>query len=115
MKQVIAYLGNAYLGIQCPVSAQQQYAQQSQTGQLVPWTVVNGSTINGGHCIVAVGYTAEGLLCVTWGTIVLVTWAFLTKYCDEAWALLTNEIVEHGADTFGLQTAKLAADLDALT
>ncbi|HTD49860.1 MAG TPA: hypothetical protein VK771_04630 [Acidimicrobiia bacterium] len=114
LMQVIAYLGNAYLGIACPVSAQQQFAMQVQTGQLVPWTVVNGSPIDGGHCIVAVGYTADGLLCVTWGGVVLVTWAFMAQYCDEAWAILSHEIVEHGADTFGLDTAKLQADLDAL-
>ncbi len=115
MMQVIAYLGNAYLGIACPESAQQQFAKQEQTGELVPWTVVNGSPIDGGHCIVAVGYTAEGLLCVTWGGVVLVTWPFVTTYCDEAWAILTREIVENGADTFGLKTAVLQADLDALT
>jgi len=114
LKQVIAYLGNAYLGIECPVSAQQQFVKQQQTGQLVPWTVVNGSSIDGGHCIVAVGYTAQGLLCVTWGDIVVVTWPFVAQYCDEAWAVLTHEIVEHGADTFGLDVAKLHADLDAL-
>jgi hypothetical protein len=114
LKQVIAYLGNAYLGIECPVSAQQQFVKQQQTGELVPWTVVNGSAIVGGHCIVAVGYTAQGLLCVTWGEIVVVTWPFVARYCDEAWALLTEEIVEHGSDTFGVLSAKLHADLDAL-
>jgi hypothetical protein len=113
-EQVIAFTGNAYLGIACPQSAQQQFAKQIQTGKLVPWTVVPGSTIAGGHCIVAVGYTAEGLLCVTWGGVVLVTWAFVTKYCDEGWALLTEELGEKGADTLGLDIAQLDADLDAL-
>jgi len=115
LEQVVAYLGNAYIGIDCPQSAQQQYAKQQQTGQLVPWTVVEDSPSVGGHCIVAVGYNAEGAFCVTWGTVVLVTWQFLTTYCDEAWAILTHEIVEHGSDTFGINTAKLQADLDALT
>jgi hypothetical protein len=112
--QVIAFTGNAYIGIACPQSAQQQFAKQVQTGQLVPWTVVTGSPIAGGHCIVAVGYTTEGLLCVSWGGVVLVTWAFVTKYCDEGWALLTQELGEKGGDTLGLDTAQLDADLDAL-
>jgi hypothetical protein len=112
--QVIAFTGNAYIGIACPQSAQQQFAKQVQTGQLVPWTVVKGSPIAGGHCIVAVGYTTEGLLCVSWGGVVLVTWAFITKYCDEGWALLTEELAEKGGDTLGLDTAQLDADLDAL-
>jgi hypothetical protein len=112
--QVIAFTGNAYIGISCPQSAQQQFAKQAKTGTLVPWTVVKGSPVAGGHCIVAVGYEAEGLLCVSWGGVVLVTWAFVTKYCDEGWAILTQELAEQGADTFGLDTAQLDADLDAL-
>jgi len=112
--QVIAFTGNAYLGIACPESAQQQFAKQTQTGTLVPWTVVKGSPIAGGHCIVAVGYTTQGLYCVTWGGVVLVTWAFVTKYCDEGWAIITQELSEKGGDTLGLDIAQLDADLDAL-
>lgn len=112
--QVIAYTGNAYLGIACPQSAQQQFSKQLQTGQLVPWTVVPGSQIEGGHCIVAVGYEAEGILCVTWGAIVLVTWAFLTKYCDEGWAIVSQELTEKGTDPLGLDIQQLDSDLNAL-
>jgi hypothetical protein len=112
--QVIAFTGSAYMGIACPESAQQQFAKQAQTGTLVPWTVVKGSPIAGGHCIVAVGYTPQGLYCVTWGGVVLVTWAFVTKYCDEGWAVITQELSEKGRDTFGLNTAQLDADLNAL-
>lgn len=114
LQQVIAYLGCAYLGINCPQSAQQQFAEQLQTGQLVPWTIVKGSRVAGGHCIVAVGYTSDGLLCVTWGGVVLVTWAFLQKYCDEAWAVFTEELAKKGGDDLGLNTEQLDADLDAL-
>jgi hypothetical protein len=112
--QVIAFTGNAYLGIACPQSAQQQFAKQMQTGKLVPWTVVADSTVAGGHCIVAVGYTEAGLYCVTWGAIVLVTWPFLTKYCDEGWALITEEIIDKRGDTLGLNVTELDADLNAL-
>jgi hypothetical protein len=113
-QQVIAFTGNAYMGIACPESAQQQFAKQSKTGQLVPWTVVKGSPIAGGHCIVAVGYTGDGLYCVTWGGVVLVTWPFVSKYCDEGWAVLSQEMAEKGADSFGLDTAQLDADLNHL-
>jgi hypothetical protein len=46
--------------------------------------------------------------------VVLVTWAFVTKYCDEGWAILTQELSEKGGDSLGLDTAQLNADLDAL-
>jgi len=113
-QQVVAFTGSAYIGINCPGSAQQQFAKQTSTGQLVPWTVVPGSKVEGGHCIVAVGYYTGGLLCVTWGAVVEVTWAFIHKYCDEAWALLTEEVAERGADPLGLDVALLTSDLDAL-
>ncbi|HTW08560.1 MAG TPA: hypothetical protein VME46_13670 [Acidimicrobiales bacterium] len=113
--QVVSFTGIAYLGIQCPRSAQQQYAKQCQSGQLVPWTVVPPSPIEGGHCIVAVGYTTAGLYCVTWGGVVLATWEFIARYCDEAWALISQELGEKGADTLGIDVGNLAADLDALS
>jgi hypothetical protein len=113
-QQVIAFTGSAYMGIACPESAQQQFAKQAKTGELVPWTVVKGSPIAGGHCIVAVGYTGQGLYCVTWGGVVLVTWPFVTKYCDEGWAVLTQELAEKGRDTLGLDTSQLDADLNDL-
>jgi hypothetical protein len=112
--QVVAFTGGIYLGINCPDSAQQQFSQQSQSGQLVPWTVVPGAQIEGGHCIVGVGYTAEGLYCVTWGAVVLVTWAFMTQYCDEGWALLSEELAEKGSDQFGLNVTQLQSDLNGL-
>lgn len=113
LQQGIAFLGAIYLGIACPESAQQQFAEQEQSGQLVPWTVVHGSPIAGGHCIVSVGYTSEGLLCVSWGSLVLVTWAFLRKFLEEAWAILSQALAEKGADTLGLDLAALKADLPA--
>jgi hypothetical protein len=114
LHQVIAFTGTAYLGIACPQSAQQQFAKQLRTGDLVPWTVVEGSPMAGGHCIVAVGYTTENLLCVSWGGVVLVTWDFVKKYCDEGWAVLTQELAETKGDTLGLDIAQLDADLDSL-
>lgn len=115
LKQGVAFLGGVYLGIECPDSAQQQFSEQEQTGQLVPWTVVHGAQIEGGHCIVAVGYNADGLYCVTWGSIVLVTWAFLAKYCEEAWAIISNELVEKGIDQLNINIAALEADLAKLS
>lgn len=111
LKQGVAFLGGVYLGIACPDSAQNQFAEQEQSGHMVPWTVVPGAQVEGGHCIDAVGFTADGLLCVTWGAIVEVTWAFLKKYCDEAWGIVSHELVEKTKDTLGIDVAKLQADL----
>ena len=112
LQQAIAFTGGAYLGIACPDSAQQQFAEQEQTGKIVPWTVVPGATIEGGHCIVAPGYVGlEGVWCITWGSVVLVTWDFIKRYCDEIWGIISHQLVEKGADTLGLQVAAIQGDL----
>ena len=105
LHQAIAFYGGSYLGIACPASAQEQF----QAGQ--PWTYVPDSPIEGGHCIDAVGYTSTGFLCVTWGAVVEVTYPFLAHYLSEAWAIISQELVERGSNTLGIDLATLQADL----
>lgn len=73
------------LGVQLPNSAKAQI----QTGQ--PWDVTTGSDSApgswGGHYVYVPGYTPSGPVCVTWGRKQQMTWAWLHKYCDEAYAI----------------------------
>lgn len=108
MHQAVAFYGGAYLGIQCPQSAQQQFADGK------PWTYVPGSPIEGGHAICAVGYTPTTLLCVSWGALVEVTYSFLAHFLDEAWVAVSHELVEHGNDGYGLDTQALLADIASI-
>ena len=41
----------------------------------------------GGDYIYVPGYTAQGPVCVTWGRKQQMTWAWLDKYYDEAYAI----------------------------
>lgn len=107
LHQSVAFYGGAYLGIACPQSAQQQFG----AGQ--PWTYVPGSPIEGGHCIVALGYTATAMLCATWGGIAEVTYPFLAHFLDEAWAVISEQFVQAGGGPT-LDLAALQADLDRL-
>ena len=88
--QAIAAYGVAYLGIQCPQSAQQDFAE----GQ--PWTYDPSSPIDGGHCIIAVGYDSQYVYCVSWGKTVKVTYPFLAAYLDEAWAMVPHQYLLAG-------------------
>lgn len=107
IRKAIAFYGGCYLGILCPESAQQQFAEHK------PWTD-EGEQTNDGHCIVAIGYDAHGNLeCATWGSIVTVTPGFLKAYLEEAWVILSDELVKAGKDTLGLNVAALKADLAA--
>lgn len=104
LHQAVAFYGGCYLGIECPESAQQQFA----AGQ--PWTYVPSSPIEGGHCIVALGYTPNGLLCATWGGVAEVTYPFLSHFLDESWCVISNQFVEAGKGPL-LDLATLQADL----
>jgi hypothetical protein len=87
------------LGLSLPKSAQNQI----QTGK--PWDVVTGPTSKpnswGGHYVLCPGYTKQGPVCVTWGQKQQITWAFVDKYCDEAYAIFD-----------AVKTAKLRAALN---
>ncbi len=73
------------LGVQLPKAAQGQI----QTGR--PWTVTTGPDAKpgswGGHYIYVPGYTPDGPVCVTWGRKQQMSWDWLDKYCDEAYAI----------------------------
>lgn len=105
LQQAVAFYGGAYLGIACPESAQQQFQANE------PWTYVPKSPVEGGHCIVALGYNHTAVLCATWGGIAEVTYPFLAHYLDEVWAIISEQFVQagHGPE---LDLATLQADLD---
>jgi hypothetical protein len=106
--QAVAFFGAAYLGVALPESAQEQFAANQA------WTVVPGSPIEGGHCIVAVGYDQHYVQCVTWGKVVNVSYPWLAKYCTEVWAILPHQFAEAGKDGAGIDLKSLQADLAAL-
>lgn len=105
LHQAVAFYGGVYLGIQCPLSAQQQF----EAG--LPWTYESGSPIEGGHCIVGLGYDSRGLICATWGGMAHVTYPFLAHMLEEAWVILPHQFVEAKKDALGLDLAALQADL----
>lgn len=104
IKLAIARYGGAYLGI---VVGQPQ-EEQFDNGQ--PWKWVPRQEREG-HCVVALGYTKDGLLCATWGGIALLPWAFLTASLEEAWVILPQALVKAGKDTLGLDLEQLEQDL----
>jgi hypothetical protein len=105
LHQAVAFYGGCYLGIECPASAQEQFA----AGE--PWTY-EGSEIEGGHCVVALGYGPNGgLHCATWGGIAVLEASFLAHYLDEAYVVLSHQLVEAKKDSLGIDLKTLEADL----
>ena len=105
--QAVAFYGACYIGVALPESAQQQFG----AGQ--PWTVVPGSPIEGGHCIVLVSYDSQYVQAVTWGAVVNVSYPWLQKYMDEAWAVIPSAFVEAGRGP-ELDMDSLLADLSSV-
>ena len=87
------------IGLRLPLSADEEL----RAGK--PWMQISGrgSTPNswGGHYVYVCGYTKLGPTCVTWGRKQRMSWAFFTKYCDEAYAIID-----------GLNTAQKRALID---
>lgn len=74
------------IGLRLPKSAQVEF----RAGQ--PWAKISGvgTTPNswGGHYVYVTGYNRSGLTCITWGRKHQMTWAFFSRYCDEAYSVI---------------------------
>ena len=110
LKSVIASYGLAYIGVQLPVTFQQQF----ESGQ--PWSLTGtpaDNQIEGGHCIILVGYNQDYAQCITWGKVQEISWEWLRSYLEESWAIVTHEIEEKGQ--YGnMRMADLMSDLEKL-
>jgi len=106
--EALYLFGMVGIGIQFPDSAMDQF----NAGK--PWSVVPGPKPNEGHYIPLVAYRTN-LECVTWGRIQQMTESFYRTYCDEAWAILSPEMLKAGKSLEGFNLADLQADLKALS
>jgi hypothetical protein len=82
-----------------------------------PWDVVPGTPKpTEGHYIPLVGYdpTKDLWYVVTWGQLQAVTSAFILKYADEHYALLSPEMLKGGKSLEGFDLTTLQADLAAV-
>lgn len=115
VKLAVAEFGAVDIGLAFPASAMGQF----NAGQ--PWDVVSGSQIEGGHCVLVVGYDAKYLYVYTWGAVQKMTQAFWDKYVKgnggEAWAVVSADWVNAntGKDPEGVSAAALGAQFAALT
>lgn len=70
----------------------------------------------GGHAVPVVGYTSRTLTVVTWGALKRMTWGFWDTYCDEAYAVLSEDwLREDRTNPKGIDLDALEADLRAVT
>lgn len=105
VKQALALFGPLYTGLQFPNSA---WGQST-------WTITTDTSIDGGHCVVLVGYNTVGPVAISWGALYQMTWAFFSRYFDEVYAAISPDWFEaSGVDPTGLNLAQLTADLSEI-
>jgi hypothetical protein len=105
--------GGCYIGMQLPISAQAQ-VQNHQ-----PWSVPPAGLTGdgkpgswGGHAVPVVEYDSRGVTVVTWGALQVMTWSFWEAYCDESYAILSNDYLTGKKTTpQGFSMQQLQADL----
>jgi hypothetical protein len=113
--QVLNLFGTVYVGIDCPQSAEQQFADG------VPWTYVPGSAAAGGHCIVLqhrypAGAEVDIDEFVTWGALQRANFGFTGHYAAEAYAVVSQDWIDvNGTSITGFDLQQLLADMDDVT
>jgi hypothetical protein len=108
LRQAVNLFGGIYIGLQLPLSAQDQDIWD------VSRTVQGDAGSWGGHCVFVCGYDEAGFTCVTWGAPKRMTDAFMLSYCDEAYALLGADWMAASGAPSGFNLEELTADLAAI-
>lgn len=98
------------IGFQCP----DYLLDEFNAGK--PWTIRPGKhSIEGGHYVPVVGAVGNYLFVVTWGKVQKMSFSFFEKYCDEAYAILSEEYLNsQGESPEGFSYVQLINDLHAL-
>jgi hypothetical protein len=103
--EALYLFGAVGIGLEVPQSAEDQF------GAGKPWSVAHGKqNILGGHYVPLVADRGN-LVVVTWGRLQQMTLQFYEKYCDEAWAILSPEMLKGGVSLEGIDLAALQTDL----
>lgn len=101
-----------YIGVALPISAQAQAKRWSVTSPSLQGNSAPGSW--GGHCVIVVGYNADGVDVITWGERVRMTWGFWRAYVEEAYCLLSADFFTANKAPNGFDLATLQNDISKL-
>lgn len=89
VKSAIDIFGGAYLGVQLPQTAQGQEIWDIKD----LWSQDSVKGTWGGHAINAVGYDDRGVIFISWGKVMRMTWTFWHAYVDEVYAIISNDFL----------------------
>ncbi|MBB3174866.1 hypothetical protein FHR90_002713 [Endobacter medicaginis] len=112
IRQAVQLFGSAYLGLDLPRRAQTQTVWEPVAGD----DALDRPGSWGGHAVLVAGYDEAEVSLITWGGVQKASWAFLDRYCDEAYAVFApgEWLGPRGTSPGDLDFATLAGDLRAL-
>jgi len=112
VKLSVSDFGGLYIGVALPKTV------EAQTDAGLPWTVGDPTSPDskpgswGGHAVPIIAYNANFLTCVTWGKLQLMSWQFWDSYCDEAYAVVSEDWLNAlGVSPYGVNLQALLSDL----
>jgi hypothetical protein len=111
--QAIYLFTGLYIGMDIP-----QYIMPDDGDVPMLWDVNStaDNTIIGGHAVYVIGYNSVGPKFVSWGEIYQMTWAFWSKFVDEAYSLISKQQFEKsGLAPSGFSLDALETDLVNIT
>lgn len=107
--QTIYLFGGCYAGLDLPASAKKEEVwkvpSQGPVGEGAPgsWS---------GHCVLIIGYNSKGLQIITWGKEKTMTWEFFETYCEEAYAVFSEDFISKHRTPIGVDVSSLKKDLE---
>lgn len=114
VQDAIYIFGGAYIGLSLPKTAQSQQVWDVTPGWQTDPNAAPGSW--GGHAVPLVDYGPRGPVCVSWGALLPMTWAFFAAYCDEVHCPFSMDFINQktGNTPQGFNLALLKTDLQKL-
>jgi hypothetical protein len=109
IREALYLFHGIYVGVNLPDSAMKQFEEN------VPWTVVKRSKIDGGHAILLVFSDANLYKFVTWGKTQPANLAWVLKYMDEAYAIISQDYFNGTKTAEGYDIPALTAYLKQVT
>lgn len=105
--QALYLFGEVCVGVEIADSVWDQFDRG------VKWTVVSGSPIDGLHCVPVIA-RRNGVRFVTWGRETVMSQPYYQVHNDEAWAVLSTDMIVNQHSPEGFDLSQLQADLKAL-
>lgn len=112
LRAAVYGFGGIYVGLNLPNTVIKQAIWDLVPGAPVADTVPGSF---GGHAVTVLAYDATYLTCISWGAEKKITWAFWDKYCDEVYAVITEDFLHHNKTPLGFNVTALESDLLGLT